>query len=279
MTYRLLVRTYSMAFLTNIEGENRSGYIFAGRNLHFNIAPKKQIGTSADPLFESKLNLSAESFTFGDVLPNPAIDKRVNQVFSQMNRLKDTEFVTVEIRHRWAKINEPKSTKLNINISGLQLVFDREVLRGFYKFLSSDIFTVAKQDNKRAKQLKQLKKVEKAAEIESKEKEKEQQIEDIISKIKPPKMSDYFYWFNSSDVSITVDNTSIIFPRDYYVRPDGIKLDRELRTTAKKVSFINLAEWNSVPRLAESLKSLERSDLLSFVLDDKKKSNKFQVSL
>ena len=285
MKYRLLVRTSSMCFLTSAEGVDKEGYIFAGRNLNFCIAPKKKLSgpEGNPPVFESNLLLSAESFTFGEVSPNPAIDPRVSKVISQLKEDGKSEFIKVDIKHQWSKLNEPKSTKLNIDLTGLQIVFDREVMKGFYKFLSDDIFTIAKEDQKRVKQLKQIKKLEKQAEtpgtptsVES-EKPVEQQIEEIISKIKPTKMSDYFYWFNSSDVSITVNNTTFIIPKDYYVRADGIQLNRELRATASRVSFINLAQWDAVPRLADSLKVLEKSEMLTFAKDGSKKSNKFQV--
>ena len=61
------------------------------------------------------------------------------------------------IVHRWAKLNETKSTKFNIDVSGLQLVFDREVIKGFYKFLITDIISVAKEDQERVKKSKALK--------------------------------------------------------------------------------------------------------------------------
>ena len=77
------------------------------------------------------LNLSVGTLSFGDSEPNSLIGKRVQKVFSQSDVSKTGEFVYVAIVHRWAELKEPKSTKFNIDVSGLQLVFDQEVMKGY----------------------------------------------------------------------------------------------------------------------------------------------------
>lgn len=278
MRYRLLLRTWSLSFLTGANNETNNGYRFSGSTLQFNISPKRKVSDNAN-LYESHLNLSANSFTFGEITPNKAIEERVNKVIAQVNN-KDEKFINIDICHKWAKLNQPKATELNINLIGVQIVLDREAMKGFYKFLSGDIITIAKEDHVRSKEVKKMSKLEKEAQQEhNKEKIVEKQVEEIISKIKPLKMSDYFYWFNSSDVKVNVENTTIIVPKDYYQRPDGIQLKNELAINAKKISFINLAKWNEVPHLSNSLQNLTKSELQVISTDSSKKSNKFQLDV
>lgn len=272
-----------MSFLTNLDAEAEQGYRFEGNKLSFDISPKQKIKgrEGKEALFESTLLWSIESFSFGEVSPNPLIEPRVNKVISQIpGESSDKDFMSVTINHRWAKLNQPKSTNLFIKLAGLQVVLDREVMKGFYKFLSDDIITIAKEDHHRAKMEKTVSKLEKAALADVAVPEDvpvEKKVEEIIDMIKPPKMSDYFYWFNSSDVRVVVSNTNVIVPKDYYVRQDGIQLHRELRAYAKQVSFVNLADWKVVPHLADALHSLSSSELSSFSRDEKTESNKFQV--
>lgn len=279
MKYRLLVRTWSMSFL-----KEDNGYRFEGTKLNFDISPKKKVRD----LFESNLLLTVESFNFGEITPNPNkeahVSKIISEIFEDGGSPSDSTFMSVAIKHSWATLNQPKSTLLNIHLNGLQIVLDREVMKGFYKFLSDDIITVVKEDHKREKMEKEVRKLEKQAQNEDKnnkdgESKIEKQLDEFITKIKPPKMSDYFYWFNSSDVSVTVNNYKVIVPKDYYVRNDGIQLNRELRAYSKKVSFINLAEWNTVPYLTEALNTIPNSALKSFTSDGSAKSNKFQLTI
>ena len=138
-----------------------------------------------------------------------------------------------------------------------------------------DIISVANEDQERVKQSKALK----LTNGEEDDKFSEEQLAaELTSKIEPMKMSDYFYWFNSSDVVVQVEDTTFIIPKDYFVRQDGIQLHRELRASAKKVHFRNLANWEAVPHLADSLNCFQSSQLAAFSRDTSRKSNKFQVS-
>ena len=78
-------------------------------------------------------------------------------------------------------------------------------------------------------------------------------------------------------MDLEINNTRVIIPKDYKVRKDGVKLNRELRASAKRVSFTNVAQWELVPYLKDSLSSLPLSKFSSFSVDSSKTSNKFQV--
>ena len=176
MRYSLLIREWSLSF-NNLD--TNEGYSFEGKKLNVEISPKAKVQNEAggeNELFDSTLNLYAESFTFGEITSlnkadnenvHPLEIKRIiSQIYSNLpqgagagagavvggspsaipNNDTANKFINIFIRHRWAKINEPKSTTLQVNLNGAQIVLDREIIKGFYKFLSGDIISVVKQD-------------------------------------------------------------------------------------------------------------------------------------
>src|SRR3990167_2930400 len=176
MRYSLLIREWSLSF-NNLD--RNEGYSFEGKKLNVEISPKAKVQNEAggeNELFDSTLNLYAESFTFGEITTlnkadnenvHPLEIKRIiSQIYSNLpqgagagagaavggspsaipNNDSANKFINIFIRHRWAKINEPKSTTLQVNLNGAQIVLDREIIKGFYKFLSGDIISVVKQD-------------------------------------------------------------------------------------------------------------------------------------
>jgi len=273
VTYRILIRTWSMSFLKAIDqAEDKNGYIFKGSTLNFSILPKKRILVGEEPQYQSNVNMTMKSLVFGEIIQNAEVDANVANVISQLEQVdnKDTPFVDVSIQHRWAKVNAPKSTNLNIQVHGLKVVLDREILKGFYKFLSGSVIEVVKGDLAKAKEKKSQKKEQKNL----------QKLDELVTKLKPTTLSDYFYWFHNSSVTIEINNTIIIVPRDYYVRPDGVQLNHELTVSASKLALSNAIDgnqWQSVPYLEKALKSLP-SNFLESILSPKV-SNKFQIDI
>jgi hypothetical protein len=152
MTYNLFVDKWAFKFIrVQAESEKSHGYAFDGTGLNFSITP--QIGAkdeNGNDVYESKLDFSASTFSFGEIVPNNLIEPRVAKVLSTNNAEKD-HFFKVSAIHRWLSLIEPKQTILSIDLSGFQIVLDRDVLGGLYEYISGSVKEVIKRDQERMK--------------------------------------------------------------------------------------------------------------------------------
>jgi len=265
--YNISIENWAMIFTK--DEANKDGYAFEGKNVQFKISPKRRV--PEENLYESNVLLTAESLTFGEISPNPLIDPFVSKVISQLPRANDSgNFISVLLNHRWTESSAPKSTTLDVQLSGGKVVLDREVFKGFHKFWSDSVVQVLKGDLARSRK-------EKAAHV-SEAKETEKKIEEFVSLIKPKTMSEYFYWLHNSKVNVDVTNTIVILPRDYYVRKDGVQLNFELRARAKKLSISNVVGWQVVPYLKDMLLHVP-SDFVITSVDATLVSNRVQFDI
>ena len=280
----------------------RAGFTFHGFGFHFYISPRKQLKSAqdgdGDELYESVLKLNLHNMTLRQLSPPRDRDARYTKLLGQAvpdNASGETprDFLDVTILHRWARIDDPRSTIFSVNLNGLQVVLDRFAWKGLYHFLSGAIVTpsgagagaaaaatttppptpanddatppaAASSDGGSASEEPKLSPKEMA---------------EWINKMHAKKVSDYFKWYHSSRVDINVNNTVLLIPKDRYADEDGFYLSQALHLMVRQVGLTNRPDWSLVPFLFDGLASLPASDYLSFSQQASELSNKFQMSL
>jgi len=118
--------------------KKKEGFLFFGNDYQFFISPKTKVpGDQDNPnLFESSLRIKLQSLTFTTLHKN---QKSKYQNLIQQIDGENQCFIDITVKHKWASLNEPRSSFLDAKLFGLQVVVDRTIWEDLYNFLIANI--------------------------------------------------------------------------------------------------------------------------------------------